>query len=227
MGEKFEEIQNSLKSVILTEVSKTNTQLEEKINAAVQLNKSYAESVTNTVATAGSGVSTEPIVNIDFRAVMREERNEQLADETDKKMRACNFIVHGNVEANGEIPERKQHDTSFIEALFDDIGIEATCKSVSRLGARNKSAATEVKRLMKVVMQNEADNDLVMSRLSNLKRKEGYKGISVTDDHSVTDRKAEAANGNEPAESLYEWKVRGSRKNGMQLKKLRKRTPSA
>ena len=111
--------------------------------------------------------------------------------------------------------------------MFDDIGIEATCKSVSRLGARNKSAATEVKRLMKVVMQNEADNDLVMSRLSNLKRKEGYKGISVTDDHSVTDRKAEAANGNEPAESLYEWKVRGSRKNGMQLKKLRKRTPSA
>ena len=33
----------------LTEVSKNNTKLEEKINAAVQMNKSYTDSVTNSV----------------------------------------------------------------------------------------------------------------------------------------------------------------------------------
>lgn len=234
MGEKFEEIQNNLKSVILTEVTKNNKQLEEKIDEAVQMNKSYADTVSNTVTSTGNGATVSAEPPVDLRAVMREERNQQLADETDKKMRACNFIVHGNIEANGEIPERKQHDKSFIEAFFRDIGIEASSKSISRLGARDE-ASEQAKRPMKVVMQNEADKDLVMARLINLKGKEVYKGISITDDHSIADRnvikewteKAKTANNNEPAESLYVWKVRGSPKNGMQLKKFRKRTPSA
>ena len=234
MGEKFEEIQNNLKSVILTEVSKNNLQLEEKINAAVQLNKSYADTVTNTMTSTSSGAPTAAVTDVDFRAVMREERNSQLAEETDKKMRACNFIIHGCLEANGEIPERKEHDKNFINALFADIGIEAMCKSLNRLGKRDETS-NDAKRPIKVVMQNETEKDLVMARLNNLKGKEKYKGISITDDHSIADRKiikewaekATAANANEPTESLYEWKVRGSPKNGMQLKKFRKRTPSA
>ena len=73
------------------------------------MNKSYADTITNTMSNEGIGVRAIPVVtNIDFRTVMGEERNKQLADETDK-MRACNFIVHGNVEANDEIPEHKQH----------------------------------------------------------------------------------------------------------------------
>ena len=234
MGEKFEEIQSNLKSVILTEVSKNNLQLEEKINAAVQLNKSYADTVTNTMTSTSSGAPTT-VTQVDFRAVMREERNSQLADETDKRMRACNFIVHGCVEANGEIPERKENDKNFIDALFVDIGIEATYKAMHRLGKIDETSNEAAKRPIKVVMQNETDKDLVMARLNQLKGKEKYKGISITEDHSIADRKiikewaekATAANANEPAESLYEWKVRGSPKNGMQLKKFQKWTPSA
>ena len=111
IGEKFEETQNNLKTVILTEVTKNNKQLEEKINEAVQMNKSYADTVTNMMSNEGIGVRAVPVVtNIDFRTEMREERSKQLADETDNQMRTSNFIVHGNVTANGEIPERKQHE---------------------------------------------------------------------------------------------------------------------
>ena len=232
MGKKFEEVQNNLKSVILTEVTKNNKQLEEKINQAVQINKSFVDAVTN-ADNVQVGVKP-PITNVDFRTVLRDERNEQLADEADKKTRACNFIVHGNIESNGEMPERKQHDKDFIDAFLRDIGIGASYKSISRLGTRDESSE-QVKRPMKIVMQSEEDKDLVMSRLINLKGKETYKGISITDDHSIADRniikewaeKAKTANANESADSLYEWKIRGSPKNGMRLKKFRKRTPTA
>ena len=165
---------------------------------------------------------------------MREERNQQLADETDKKMRACNFIVHGYSEGNGDVPERKQHDKIFIDSFLRDIGVEGSYKSIIRLGTRPEDSEL-AKRPMKVVMENEAGKDRIMAHLNNLKGKEDYKGISITDDHSIADRKiirewgekAKTANENEPADSLYEWKVRGSPKNGMQLKKFRKRTPSA
>ena len=149
-------------------------------------------------------------------------------------MRACNSIIHGYVESNREIAERKTHDKNFIDAHIADISIEATCSSLNRLGKRDDTS-NAAKRPIKVVMQNESEKDLVMARLNKLKGKEKYNGISITDDHSIADRKiikewaekATAANANEPPESLYEWKVRGSPKNGMQLKKFRKQTPSA
>ena len=82
-------------------------------------------------------------------------------------------------------------------------------------------------------MNIEADKHSVMANLRKLKDKDKYKGVSVTDDHTIKDRnlirewaeKAKSANLAEPAESLYEWKVRGSPKNGLRLKKFRKRTP--
>ena len=70
-----------------------------------------------------------------------------------------------------------------------------------------------------------------MASLTNLKGNENYRGISITDAHTTQERdairewvrKAKDANANEPDDSGYEWKVRGTPKNGMQLKKFRKR----
>ena len=84
---------------------------------------------------------------------------------------------------------------------------------------------------MKIVMQNEQDKDKIMMNLKNLKGNEKYKGVSVTDDHSIKERntikvwveKARAANAAESPDSAYGWEVRGSPKNGMKLKKLKKR----
>ena len=70
-----------------------------------------------------------------------------------------------------------------------------------------------------------------MASLKNLKDKEKYKRVSITDDHTIKERnivqefvkKAKAANANENPDSSFEWKVRGSPKNGMSIKRLRKR----
>ena len=68
-----------------------------------------------------------------------------------------------------------------------------------------------------------------MSNLCNLKDK-GYNGISITEDHTITERKmikdfvdqAKQANENEALESDKFWVVRGTPKNGLFLKKVTK-----
>ena len=80
-------------------------------------------------------------------------------------------------------------------------------------------------------MSNEQVKKSIMSKLGKLKGKTLYKGISVTDDHTMNKRniiktwveKAKQANANEDPDSGFEWKVRGTPKNGMSMKKLRKR----
>ena len=59
-----------------------------------------------------------------------------------------------------------------------------------------------------------------MENLKQLKGQEKYQGISVTDDHTIKNRKlikdwidkAKEANASEPADSPYQWKVRGTPK---------------
>ena len=103
-------------------------------------------------------------------------------------------------------------------------------KSTFRLGKKNETLERS-KRPIKVTMNSEQDKDRVMASLKELTGKDNYKGVSVTDDHTIKDRntikewveKAKTANANEADDSIYEWKVRGSPKNGMSLKKLKKR----
>ena len=87
------------------------------------------------------------------------------------------------------------------------------------------------KRPIKVILKHENDKYTVMANLRKLKGNAKYKGVSVTDDNTLKDRtlikewaeKAKVANENESPDSLYEWKIRGSPKNGLCLKKFRKR----
>ena len=124
----------------------------------------------------------------------------------------------------------KQHDTTTVNSLMSELGVDTGYKSLHRLGQRNENNERQ-KRPIKVVMNSETDKNLVMASLRKLKDKETYKGISVTDDHTRKERetiteyvnKAREANANEPADSIWEWKARGTPKNGMQLKKFRKR----
>ena len=85
------------------------------------------------------------------------------------------------------------------------------------------------KRPIKITLSNATDKEKVMSNLSNLKDK-GYNGISITEDHTITERKmikdfvdqAKQANENEAPESDKFWVVRGTPKNGLFLKKVTK-----
>ena len=119
-------------------------------------------------------------------------------------------------------------DKDFINALISDVGMSFNIKQVFRLGA---DAANGRIRPIKVVLDCENDKNNLLKNLRKLKGKDNYKGVSVTDDYTIKDRsllkewaeKAKLKNFEEPEESLFEWKVRGCPKNGLSLKKFRKR----
>ena len=83
MTKKLEEVQQTLKVSLLAEVTKNNKQFEDKTKGMIKENKSYAETVKNSqVAMNATPQSTN---TIDLRSIIREEQNEQLAEESDKK----------------------------------------------------------------------------------------------------------------------------------------------
>ena len=94
---KLEEVGNNLKKSFLDEVNKNQQQMEERMNEL--LKKSYAAAAGNAAWSDQTDIESTPTPGLikipDFRSIIREEENEKLADESDKKRRACNFIVHG------------------------------------------------------------------------------------------------------------------------------------
>ena len=72
-----------------------------------------------------------------------------------------------------------------------------------------------------------------MRNLGNLQQYPSYKGISITEDLTVAERdqyktwleKANKKNQDEPNDTSFVWRVRGSPKNGLYLKKIQKKTP--
>ena len=83
-----------------------------------------------------------------------------------------------------------------------------------------------------VIFHSENDMEKIMKSLINLKGNEDYKGVSVTEDYTLTGRKtirewrekAKTANDQEPADSKYVYRVRGSPKNGWGLRVGLKKT---
>ena len=155
-------------------------------------------------------------------------KNEQLTEENERKRRSCNLILHGVSEHTGaDIDEAKISDEEYITTFIGTVGVAAAFKSVIRIGKVDQAK----KRPIKVLMNNEEDKDKIMSSLKNLKDNEDYKGISVTEDYTVAERelirelneKAKERNSQEVPDSKYVWRVRGSPKNGLKLKKFPKR----
>lgn len=60
MAKKFEEVENNLKESILTEVSKSNKQLEDRFNEAVLTNRTFANVLTNSEGTDGELAPLHP-----------------------------------------------------------------------------------------------------------------------------------------------------------------------
>ena len=69
-----------------------------------------------------------------------------------------------------------------------------------------------------------------MRSLNYLKDEEEFKGVSITDDYTATERKllkewsikAKEKTKEESVNSKYVWKVRGTPKNGLRLKKVQR-----
>ena len=164
-----------------------------------------------------------------LRKIILQARNEELEEEKERKSRACNLIIHGVSENETDRKPLKAFDEDFLVNFINAIGASAVIKAVFRLGKKEEGKT----RPLKVILEHEAAKNEILSNLGSLKGLEAYKGISVTEDYTINEReqiksfvtKAKELNEKEPEDSRFEWKVRGTPKNGLQVKKFRKRTP--
>ena len=225
LDEKMETM-NKFSETIVKEVKTNKDGVVDKLEKVMSANKTFAETVVKSTVNVRPTGAGSPEVN-DFRAIMNEQRNMELNEANERKSRASNIIIHGVSESGKpDKDETKKHDVDFIQEFLRVIGVNATIKSTFRLGKPDDAK----KRPIKVITANENEKDMIMANLKRLKDQDAYRGISITDDYTINERnlirsKAEEAKKNnekEPADSQFIWRVRGTPKNGLTLKKFRK-----
>ena len=158
-----------------------------------------------------------------FREIARIAKMEELEEENQKRLRKNNIIIHGKKETN--VQSGGEEDSLFVKEMIKELCIGAvTAKSMERIG----NSDTEKVRPLKVIFMNESDKNKVMGNLKNLKDKPEYNGISIKEDFTISERsmikefvkRANEKNEKEPSDSEYVWRVRGSPKNRLFLKKV-------
>ena len=155
-----------------------------------------------------------------FRSIMLATKNEERAEEAEKKRRSKNLIVHGKEE---QTPEE---DNTFVNEMLKELQIGAIItKHFERIGTVDNNKG----RPIKLVFHNEEDQQKVFLNLRNLKGKNLYNKISVREDYTFTERslvksfieQAKLKNQEEEGRnSNIIWRVRGTPKNGLTLKKF-------
>ena len=80
--------------------------------------KSFKDAIKNNLP------STNNASNI--RVIMNENQNEQLMQYRERRLRACNIVVHG-------VNEGEQDDKDYVSLLFRILGIQSDPESISRL----------------------------------------------------------------------------------------------
>ena len=224
MKRELVQMGKTLKDSLVKEIQNNNKMMEEKLMSrqapAAPVNTKDVNDTTNQWKQAAPAV--------DFRAIMLETQNEQLNEANDQKVRAKNIIIHGVDEvANAEKATAKKNDEDFVKRFLSTVTTDnVKYKSVHRLGKPDPAK----RRPIMLMLESEAEKDKVMMKLPNLKDKAEYKGVSITEDYTVTERKliqdwrdkAKTKNEEEGPDSNYVWRVRGTPKNGLDLKRFPK-----
>ena len=213
---KFRNLESTISNIV-------EKKLDEK-----QVTNTVKATTATTPATHGSPASyasvvgsnqAEDISGTNFRAIMLATKNEELAEETEKKRRAHNLIIHGKVELSVD------DDRNFVSNLIKDAAIGLIkIQQVERIGIIKQDKI----RPIKLVLANQDDKEKILNNLRNLKGNDLYKSISVKEDFTFNERliireftkKANEENEKESADSNYIWRVRGSPKNGLTLKRF-------
>ena len=220
------EAMNKFSETIAKEVKSSKEGVEDKLEEVMVANKTFADSVTNN--TNANKVSTSPVVS-DFRSIINEQRNIELNEAKDKKIRAANVIIHGVTEPDSSDKDQcKKFNEDFVSDFLQTVGVNVSSKTIYRLGKADSSK----NRPIKLITGGESEKDDIMNNLKKLKNVEKYRGISITEDYTINERdmiraraeEAKTKNANEPSDSMFTWKVRGTPKNGLFIKKFRKQT---
>ena len=216
----IQDMQTTMKTQIYEMKESIQASIEEKIEKTCHEmhKKTYASTVVGKDVELRS--TTNASRNNDFRSVMMNTKNEELAEENEKKARSLNFIIHGKNEVS------EDEDEQFVQNLFTQLTIgNIKAKSKKRIG----TLQTDKKRPILVQLQSEDDKSKVMNNLKNLKDAPQFHRISITDDYTLAERemikefwvKAKKIN-DENIEEDTIYRVRGCPKNGLYLKKMKK-----
>ena len=183
---------------------------DSEAHSTSSLIRSYAD-------TAGNQGSAK-----NFRNIMMATKNEERAEEADRKSRGKNLIIHGKEEIEPNT------DKEFVDNLIKELQIGVVnVQLVDRIGQVTQGR----KRPLKMVLNNEEDQQKVLHNLTNLKGKPSYKGISITEDYTYNERilirefaeQAKLKNAEEDKnKSNIVWRVRGTPKNGLVIKRFTK-----
>ena len=162
----------------------------------------------------------------DLRSIILANKNEEIEEEKDRQKRVKNIIIHGKVEELGATDDRK-----FAEDLIKELQIGApNISQIERIGLEKElENGAARKRPIKLTMNCEEDKEKVLRNLRHLKGKTIYKSISITADYTYSERQLindyrERANIKNDLEEdkNYIWRVRGTPKNGLFLKRINK-----
>ena len=216
----FQEMQSKMDHQMVQMKEFIQTSIDEKLEK--HINKSQTMTgVSFSSIVSGEKNETKSNKAEDFRSIMLATKNEELVEQRDKAFRERNLIVHGVEESNTE------NDSVFIKTLITNVvSQEIKPINITRLGAENK----DKRRPIKVSLNTELEKGQVMSNLANLKGNEAYKRISVTEDYTISERKmiqemrdqVRTKNDAEPENSEFVYRLRGTPKNGLQIRRFKK-----
>ena len=212
-------IDSKLEAFSVAILAKVTDVMEKKFETLNTKNQQTAQEGTTKPPNAWSTVASQPR---DMKAIMRDARNDEKLEESEKQKRARNIIIHGAEEV-GESPEVvKKEDEGYIKEILAKIGVEATPATIMRLGEAKKENETR-HRPIKIVMKSKEDKDKVMKNLGRLKGTERYFGkISVKDDYTSNEREQIRMLTQQATKQTEEsldrtYKVRGDSKNGWHI----------
>ena len=150
-------IENKLESLIESKLSENMKTIDKKLREVIMENKTYAQTLkesTQSVSQSSNSTKTEG----DFRSIIRDQRNDELIQEKERKGRSQNLIIHGVPELSeeSEVSNKKAHDDEFVTSLLKLIDIDLKPKAITRLGNPN----TKNNRPIKLVMSNEPEKKI-------------------------------------------------------------------
>ena len=116
-----ETLMKNLETIIERKMNKIEERfvsIEEKLQLDMQKQKeiaapSYSSALTKDIEKQIGKVNNPT----PFREIMMNTRNEELAEEREKKARSCNIIIHGKCESN------EDDDKAFIDELFKKLNL--------------------------------------------------------------------------------------------------------
>ena len=212
---------NKFSELFEKQFSILETKLTSKIESSMQARGKEQTFTTESKKSFADVAKTNKQVNLtNIKHLLRSEKIEEQIEEQRKQSKEPNIIIHGVEEAGNE-----EGDHEFVRALLKDVNIPININTeprhVSRIGK------SEHARPIKVVFKDGHMKHRFMQRLKELKNHTKYSKVRITDDLTKTERevikewkkKADDRNKKESDENFV-WRVRGSPRDGLYLKKI-------